>query len=604
MRKQRNILVIAFVITLLLLGVNTRHTHAQQAVTCETDVVVQADDWLSKIAEKAYGDVLAFTIIADATNDKAATDNSYAFVRDVNVIEPGWKLCLPSVADAEAMLNIEPTPGGTAIVAISADPGHFNPGITTGANVHTVADSIFNGLVGLSANLRPEPDLAASWDINEDSTVYTFHLVPGVQWHDGQPFTSADVKFTFEEILFNHHSRTKAGLGSVVESIETPDELTVVFRFSEPYGPLLQRLDVTEAPILPKHIYEGTDPVENPANLQPVGTGPFKLESYSKDDSVTLVRNENYFKPGLPYLDRLVFRVIPDDNTQLLALEQGEVDYIGRVPGPEVDRLRSLGDFTVVGSTTGAGGGNCIMTITFNLEREVFQDLRVRQAFAHAVNRQQILEQVIFNQGRVAGAPISSGIPWAHAYGALNAYNYDPEQAKELLDAAGYQPGADGTRFTIDIVHFPAFNKYSEVMKQNLAEVGINLNVRPLDREAAVDTIFNQRDFDTNLISYCNGLDPDIGVRRMYVSDNIGNIPFSNGATYRNERVDELFATAGATADLSRRTQMYREIQEILAEDLPYWWLVETDFASAYRNTFNDFSVWTGQFAERAWLQQ
>ncbi|ETW97316.1 MAG: hypothetical protein ETSY1_23175 [Candidatus Entotheonella factor] len=116
-----------------------------------------------------------------------------------------------------------PVRGGTAVIAISSDPGHFNPGITTGYNVHVVADSIFNGLVALDRTLMPVPDLATSWTINDDSTVYTFTLASGVQWHDGQPFTSADVKFTFEEVLFNYHSRTKAGLGSVVEAIETPN---------------------------------------------------------------------------------------------------------------------------------------------------------------------------------------------------------------------------------------------------------------------------------------------------------------------------------------------------------------------------------------------
>ena len=141
-------------------------------------------------------------------------------------------------------------------------------------------------------------------------------------------------------------------------------------------------------------------------------------------------------------------------------------------------------------------------------------------------------------------------------------------------------------------------------MKQNLAEIGVNLNARPLDRAATVDTVFNLRDFDTTLISYCNGTDPDIGVRRMYVSNNIGNIPFSNAATYRNDRIDELFTSAGATAITTERSVLYKEAQEILAQDLPYWWLVETRGVTAYRGAFNDFSPWTGQFAERAWLEQ
>jgi peptide/nickel transport system substrate-binding protein len=269
-----------------------------------------------------------------------------------------------------------------------------------------------------------------------------------------------------------------------------------------------------------------------------------------------------------------------------------------------VQRLRQLGEFALVGSTTGAGGGNCIMTLTFNLEREPFNDLNFRKAFAHAVNRQQIVEQVLFGQGRAASAPISSGITFAHAPGTLSEYDYNPDLAAQLLDEAGLTPGADGMRLTLDIVHFPTFNKYSEVMRQNLAEVGLDLNVRALDRAAAVETIFTNRDFDTNLISYCNGLDPDIGVRRMYVSNNIGDIPFSNGAAYVNEEIDELFAEAGATADTAERSQLYQEIQETLAEDLPYWWLVETPFITGYSSDFNDFAVWTGQFAERAWLEQ
>ena len=489
---------------------------------------------------------------------------------------------------------------GSVVVAITADPGHFNPGITTGYNVHVVADSMFNGLVALDGELTPTPDLAESWTVSDDNKVYSFQLVDNATWHDGEPFTSADVKFTFENVLFNYHSRTKAGLGGVVEAIETPDDHTVVFRMAEPYGPLLQRLDVTEAPILPMHIFEtGGDPNEHSANLQPVGTGPYRFVDYSQDDTITLERNADYFKHGLPKIERLIFRVIPDSNTQLLALEQGEVDYVNRIPLADVERLRGQGDITLVDSSTGPGGGNCIVTMSFNLERPALQPLEVRQAIAHAIDRNRMVDQVLFGLGHVAEAPISSAIGWAHGEGNLAGYAYDPAKAKALLDAAG-QPPEDGARFQMDIVHFPAFSKYAEVMKQDLAKVGIDLVSRPLDRAAAVDAIFKQRDFDSNIISYCNGLDPDIGVKRMYVSNNIGPIPFSNAAAYRNERVDELFDAAGKTSERDARTGLYREVQQILAEDLPYWWLVESTFVTGYRDTLEGFRPWTGQFAEAA----
>ncbi len=497
-----------------------------------------------------------------------------------------------------------PQTGGTLVVAIGEDPGQFNPGITTSFSPHSVADSIYNGLVALDANANPVPDLAESWEISDDVTTYTFHLVEGVAWHDGEPFTSDDVKFTFENILLKYHSRTKAGLENVLAGIDTPDENTVVFRFNKPYAPLLQRLDVTEAPILPRHIYEGVeDPTKAEANLMPVGTGPFIFDSYTAGAEIRLKRNENYFKEGLPLLDEVVFRVIPDASTQIQALEAGEVDYVWRVPGPDAARIADSPDTDLLPVASGPGGGFCIMTLTFNLEREVFQDVQVRQAFAHAIDRQQILDQVIFGQGRVAVAPISSKITWAHLADGLQ-YEYDPAKAETLLDEAGFAKGADGTRFKVDFVHFPAFSKYGELMREHLGKVGVDFELRPLERDAAVDVIFNQRDFDTNIISYCNNADPEIGVRRMYVSTNIGNIPFSNGAAYVNPEIDELFNQAASTADVAERGETYHQIQSILLEELPYWWIVETDFGIGVRSNCHDFQGWSGQLAERVWCER
>jgi peptide/nickel transport system substrate-binding protein len=497
----------------------------------------------------------------------------------------------------------ERTSGGTLVVAIASDPGYFNPGISTGFDVHVIADSIYNGLVGLDANANPVPDLAESWEISPDAMTYTFRLAENVTWHDGEPFTSADVKFTFEKILLSYHSRTKAGLENVLAGIDVPDEHTVVFRFNNPYAPLLQRLDVTEAPILPAHIYAGVeDPTTAEANLNPIGTGPFMFSEYTPGVEVRLVRNPNYFKAGLPKLDGVTFRIIPEEATQVAALEAGEVDYIWGVPGPDVERIAGSDQTDTLSAFSGPGGGFCIMTMTFNLERPIFQDLQVRQAFAHAIDRQQIVDQVLFGQGRVATAPIHSQITWAHLEDAPQ-YEYDPAKAEQLLDAAGYPRGENGVRFAVDFVHFPSFSKYGEVLREQLAQVGIDFQLRPLERDATVETVFNQRDFDTNVISYCNNTDPEIGVRRMYVSSNIGPIPFSNGSAYQNSEIDELFNQAGSTPDLEQRGELYRQIERILLADLPYWWLVETDSVRGVRSNCHDFKPWTGHFAETAWCE-
>ena len=513
--------------------------------------------------------------------------------------------CILGVATALVLVasvaaSEQPRRGGTAVVAVSGDPGHLNPAISSAGPLHAVADSIYNGLVALDRDGTPRPDLARSWDFAPDGRTVTFRLVEGVRWHDGEPFTSADVKFSFEEALFRFHARARAGLAPAVESIETPDAKTVVFRLRGPHPALLRQLDVTEAPIIPRHVYAGKDLNQSPANLRPIGTGPFRFESYSRDDQVVLVRNPGYFKANLPRLDRLVFRILPNANTQLNAFLAGEVDMLARVSAIDAQRLRGQ-PVTLVDTQAGAGGANCIMTLSFNLERPRMADLRVRHAFAHAIDREQILRLVIFGQGRVAAAPISTGIGWAHLNGALDAFRLDPATANRLLDEAGLLRGPDGVRATFDILHFPAFARYSELMRQHLAAVGIALRVRTMDPAAFAQTVFAQRDFDLALISYCNGVDPEIGVRRMFHSSAIGNVPFSNAAAFRDAEVDRLFDVAGSTVDQAARGEAYRAAQRRIAVQLPYWWLVETDFTAAWRSDLADFEPWSGQFAETAW---
>jgi peptide/nickel transport system substrate-binding protein len=502
--------------------------------------------------------------------------------------------------------------GGTLVVALSADPGHLNPAITTSGATHTAAELLYNGLLGRDEHGDVVPELATRWTVEQAGALYRFRLRDDVTWHDGKRFTSADVKFTFDEVLLKYHARTKASMGGVLAGIDTPDERIVVFRFKQPYAPLLLQLDATEAPIVARHVYEGSDPQTNPANTQPVGTGPFKLAAYRKGAELRLGRNPAYFKAALPRLDQIVMRVIPDAGTQILALENGEIDFVWGVPGPDQARLKADPRFRLAQTSYHPGGSNCIMTVSFNLERPILKDVRVRRAIAHALDRETFLRQVLFGEGRVATAPISSELAWAHARGlALPAF--DRGEAERLLEAAGWKKErdatrvargvagvADGTRLTIDFLHFPAFIKYGELVRQQLGAVGIDVTPRPLEPAVFAPTVFKDRNFDTNVISYCNGPDPEIGVRRMYHSSQIGPAPFTNAAAYRNERVDALFDQASRTVERDRRAALYRQIQEILAQDLPYDWLVETPTTRAWAARCDGFKVWTGLFAEAA----
>ena len=485
----------------------------------------------------------------------------------------------------------------TLVVALNSDPGAMNPAVTTSGSTHPVTDQIFNGLVDLDEQLAPVPELAERWNVEDDGRAYRFALRRGVTWHDGQPFTSADVKFTFEQALLKYHSRTRAALQDLLERVDTPDDHTAVFRLKRPYSPLLQRLDVVEASIIPRHIYATQDLLAGEATRRPVGTGPFRFVSYTPADRVVLERNPVYFRAGLPGVDRLVFRIMPNAATAVAALEKGEIDYVGSVAGPEVERLRKTPGIAIVSGSGGSGGSICEDVLIPNLSRAPLGDLRVRRAIAMALDRRFIVDHVYFGQGRPATGPISHLLAWAYTPD-VRQYPHDLPAAARLLDDAGLKTGRGGERFAMTFTHASTQQRLAQAVREQLKAVGITVNLETLDFNAGVDRVYVKKNFDLGMASFCNGADPDIGVRRVYVSTNIGPFPFSNGAGYRNPRVDELFDEATRFADRGARRARYVEIQKLLADDVPYFWIVDSEGLRAYRTAFTGFRLWTGAFVE------
>ncbi|HXG53883.1 MAG TPA: ABC transporter substrate-binding protein [Vicinamibacterales bacterium] len=508
-----------------------------------------------------------------------------------------WVVLLAAVGGAACARKPAAPSATTLVVAVGSDPGALNPAVTTSGSTHPITDQIFNGLVGLDEQLQPIPELAERWTVEDGGRAYRFALRPGVTWHDGVPFTSADVKFTFEQALLKYHSRTRAALEGLLDTVETPDDLTAVFRLKRPYGPLLQRLDVVEASIIPKHQYEGHDLLHGEPARKPVGTGPFRFVSYATADRIVLERNPTYFRQGLPGIDRLVFRILPNAASAVAALESGDVDYTVSVPGPDIPRLQRTPGIAVVKSAGGSGGSACQDVLIPNLTRRPFSDLRVRRAIAHAIDRDFIVERVYFGQGQPATGPISRLIPWAYTPD-VRQYPHDPAQARKLLDEAGLKPDATGQRVAITFTHGANQQRLGQALREQLKAVGITLNLEMLDFNAAVERVFVKKTFDLGLASFCNGADPEIGVRRVYVSSNIGPYPFSNGASYRNATIDALFDAAAARVEKDQRRETYVEIQRILAEEVPYFWLIDSETLRAHRQTFTGFRLWTGAFAE------
>lgn len=510
---------------------------------------------------------------------------------------PALLACAALAFSACARPSSAPAKPLTLVVAVGADPGALNPAVTTSGSTHPVTDQIFNGLVGLDEQLQPVPELAERWTVEDRGRAYRFALRPGVKWHDGRPFTSADVKFTFEQALLKYHSRTRAALEGVLERVDTPDALTAVFRLKHPYGPLLQRLDVVEASIIPRHQYQGHDLLRGEPTRRPLGTGPFRFVSYTPANRIELERNPAYFRSGVPVIDRLVFRILPNAASAVAALESGEVDYTVSVPGPDIARLRTTDGISVVKSAGGSGGSACQEVVIPNLTRRPFSDLRVRRAIAHTLDRHFLAERVYFGQGRPATGPVSHLLPWAYT-ADVRQYPHDLATAEKLLDAAGLKRNAAGERLVITFTHGANHQRLGQALREQLKAAGITLHLELVDFNAAVDRVFVKKSFDLGLASYCNGADPDIGVRRVYVSSNIGPYPFSNGASYRNPVIDRLFDEGAQLVDKARRREKYVEIQKILAEDVPYFWLLDAETVRAHRRTFTGFRLWTGAFAE------
>jgi peptide/nickel transport system substrate-binding protein len=353
---------------------------------------------------------------------------------------------------------------------------------------------------------------------------------------------------------------------------------------------------------MPKHLFENQDPMTNPRNTSPIGSGAFKFQEWAKGDRITLVRNERYFKPGKPYLDRVVYKVMPSAATAAIAFENGEADYFLNPTPLDIERLNKLPG--VVITERGREGFAGVETIVLNLNKAPLSDVRVRRAMAYAIDKNYIVDKIAFGKGTVATGPISSQLKWAHNSGVFR-YERNLALAAQMLDDAGFRPDSEGLRFHLKFVYAASYAKVVEVVRDQLRDVGIVVDLEQLEFSAAVDRVYIKKDFDLGFASFENGPDPDIGVKRTVVSSNIGPIPFSNGASYRNPRVDELFDLAASETDKQKRAAYYFEAQGILVKDVPYLWLYEPQSSSAYRSGLQGMYVWSAKssnyFAQDAW---
>lgn len=451
---------------------------------------------------------------------------------------------------------------------------------------------VVEGLIKWDLDLRPQPSLATSWEIGEDGLSYTFHLREGVKWHDGAPFTAADVAFsivTLKEI----HPRLR-GTFQNVERVDEIDDLTVRIVLSQPAPYLLTALAATGTPIIPRHIYEGTDVGSNPANAAPIGTGPFIFKEWVRGSHYILERNPDYWDAPKPYVDRIVVRFIRDQAAAAAAFETGEIDIGGQTPVSYADiaRLAALDHLEV--DTRGYDFGGAFNQLVFNLDSPALSSLEVRRAIAHAVDLQGIVDVAWYGYAVPSASPI--GPTMAHFHdAAIQPYAYDPARAEELLDAAGYPRGADGVRLRLRTLYAPTAannQRTAQFVQDALARVGIVAEIANYDLATYLREVYTERNFDLDFTTLYSGFDPTDGVQRVYWSKNIRQgLPWSNASHYSNARVDELLETAAVETDFDRRRELYFEFQNIIHEELPVLNLVQFQSVTIFNTRLQDYII-------------
>ena len=483
---------------------------------------------------------------------------------------------------------------GTLKFVLSPEPPFLLTAINTALQMGMVTSKVMEGLLYLDNELKPQPLLAQAWDISPDGLTYTFKLRPNVKWHDGQPFTSADVSYTILEVLKKVHPRGRSAFAKVT-AVETPDPLTAVIKLSQPAPPMLTALASSyESPMVPKHLFAGTDPSANPYISKPVGTGPFVFKEWKKGDYILLEKNADYWQAGKPSLQRIVFRIISDASARAASFETGEGHIGGLSPVPLTDMPRIAKNPALSIETRGYAYMSPYMLMEVNLRKPPLNDVRVRQAIAHALDRARMTQVVWLGYGQPAVSPIPSQVTTFHSTD-LPKYEFNIDKAKKLLDDAGLKPGTNGMRFKIthDFIPFGSeYQRTGEFIKQQLNRVGIDVELRSQDLPSFLRRAYTEYDFDTTSLYYGAFADPTQGVQRLYWSKAIQKgVVFTNNTGYNSPEMDRLLEGAQGENDPVKRKALYLDMQRLAMTDLPVIPLMETRFLTISSSKLKNHTV-------------
>jgi peptide/nickel transport system substrate-binding protein len=447
----------------------------------------------------------------------------------------------------DALAN--PRHGGTLNAGLTGQPDQLDPATSSIYTAAQIYDNIFDKLVVLDSRGAFQPALARSWR-QLDPKTWEFDLVHNAVFHNGEPFTAHDVQYTFNRILSPKIASAYAPLFNAIASVQVVNKYTVRFHLSQPFGPFLTNL-AANGEIVNERAITQYDP-----NRHPIGTGPFKFKEWVTSDHVTLDRWPHYFQSGQPYLDRVIFRGANVDEGRLAALQSGELNWVDAVPLQDVRQLRtSKNPLYVTANNAGIPD-----YLSFVVDKPPFNNKKLRQAVAWAIDKRAILAVAYFGVGETGSAEVPTGSPW---YTGNDPYHSGPDLAKaqRLLHEAGYPNGL--TVEYLGLPQYPELLKTGEIVKEQLAQIGIQMTIRQVEVTVWGDR-FVKKQYQITSAYQERTIDPDNFYSLLLTHDASLNV-----TGYNNPRFDALVKQARTSTDFSARKALYAKVRAIMYDDVP-----------------------------------
>lgn len=469
-----------------------------------------------------------------------------------------------------------PVTGDSLVEGTIGEASTLIPVLATDSSSHAVAGQIYNGLVKYDKNLRIAGDLAESFEISPDGLTITFHLRRGVKWHDGKPFTSRDVLYTYRITVDPKTPTAYAEDFKQVKDISAPDDYTVRVVYGIPFAPALASWGTN---ILPSHLLQGQDITKSPLARKPVGTGPYRFKEWISGQKIVLEANPDYFE-GRPYLDRFIYRIIPDTSTMYMEMKSGTIDLMNLTPVQYAKQTANQNFTSRFNKYRYPSSGYLYMG--YNLRHPLFSDKRIRQAMTAAINKDELVQGVLFGMGQKAHGPI---VPGRWAYNPdIRDIEFDPKHASELLSQAGWKEKnndgilmKDGKPFKFTILTNQGNQQRlmtAQIVQQRLRHVGIDVKIRIVEWATFLKEFVNKGNFEVVMLAWNISQDPDMFDVWHSSKTNPGELNFIG---YKNQEIDRLLVEGRSTFDMEKRKRAYFRIQEILADEQPYTFLYVPD---------------------------